>query len=235
MTKKTLVVALIVVIIILIGSWAIFTNKKTELITYKNSTLNFSFDYPSNLGIIVNNGESESILNINFSKDSKTPTGLHRTTIITFNDKMIEDGNKSIQTDMDNGVDVGEARPLSWSLATKDLLISKGVGYDCISDFKYLQKANNETCEIVDINGIRAFKIISWGGFASETSVLKYRFYVNGTWFEFTKSFNDSDKNHRSAYGPGVLNSILQGKTSNDAIKKEVDDFNKIISTLKFN
>ncbi len=235
MTKKTSIVALIVIVVALIGSWAILVNKKTDLITYKNTALNFSFDYPSNLGIVVNSGESESVLNINFSKDSKTPTGLYRTTIITFNDKMVEDGNKVIQTDMDNGVDVGEARPLSWSLATKDLLISKEVGYDCISNFKYLQKANNEVCEIIDINGIKAFKIVSWGGSQSETSVLKYRFYVNGTWFEFTKSFNDSDKNHRSVYGPGVLNSILQGKTSNNAIKKEVDDFNKIISTLKFN
>jgi len=204
--------------------------------TYQNSSLKFTFKYPNQLGQLNDKGENAYILNtFEFSGEAQS---VNKISIDTFTDKSVNDWQAAIQNYLNNNEPIGDPATLPYPLSVKNLLTSKAVGYDCTADFgEYLSKQNNESCQIVSINGTKVFKIVATGPFQSEVSELKYLFYVNGTWFDFSKRFwvYSKDDPNKQLYTFEQLNSILQGKTSNATIQAEVDTFNKIISTLKFN
>jgi len=203
--------------------------------TYRNEEFGFEFRYPNQLGQLNDEGKNAYLLNtFEFSGEAQSVNYLY---INTFTDKSVSDWQTAIQNSLNNNEPIGDPAFLPYSLSVKNLLTSKAVGYDCAADLgEYLSKQNNESCQIVSINGINAFKIVATGPFQSEVSELKYLFYINETWFDFSKRFwvYSKDNPNKQLYTFEQLNSILQGKTSNATIQAEVDIFNQILSTFRF-
>lgn len=221
---------LVIVLAVIYFVWFTYQKQKgEELVTYTNTELGFSFQYPRKLGEVVDEGpNNRTQIAYIFNKDEKTYLGKHRTYIYIYDDETVKKWNEYVINSESDSV------PLRWPVAVKTLLEDKGIGYDCTSDFIYLQKKYDDTCKIVNVNNVKVFEIISWGGSQSEVSVLMYRFYVSNRWYEFIKNFDLSDENGKLTYNSSQMNLFIQGKTHNSEIQKEVDGFNKIIYSLKF-
>ncbi|MBI4050438.1 MAG: hypothetical protein HY396_00460 [Candidatus Doudnabacteria bacterium] len=160
------------------------------------------------------------------------------TSIDIFTDKSVNEWEAEIEQAIEENLPVGDSAMFPYSLAVKDLLKTRVAGYNCTADFGiYLNKEyRNESCEIVEINDIPAFKIIAAGPHPAEYSEYKYIFYENGRWYDISKSFAryNFDESEEPIYTIAQLNAILQGKTFNPEIKAEVDLFQKILSSFRF-
>ncbi len=201
---------------------------------YKNSSLGLKFSYPQEWGSVADNGNNAYVShNIVFSGDNNS---VARTSVNVYTDKSVNDWEAKINESKKAGEAIGDPRTVSHPLSVKNLLATKPVGYNCLKDFGDFLAKDNSFCQIVDINGNKVFKIITAGPFQSETSVIKYLFYLNGSWYEFSRSFwlySQSDPN-KQIYTYAQLNNILQGKSANAEIKAKVDTFNQFISTVTF-
>lgn len=206
------------------------TDKTVDRKFYRDDEYGFEMNYPLEFGQIIDKGKNTYLLNnFEFSGEKQ------RISLVTFTDKSVSDWETAIRNSISNNEPIGDPAMLSYPLSVKTLLISKSVGYNCTTDFG-LNEQSNESCQIVDVNGTKAFKIIATGPFQSETSELKYIFYVNDIWFDFSKGFwvYSKDEPDKQLYTYKQLNSMLQGKTTNISIRTEIDIFEQILSTFKF-
>ena len=199
-------------------------NPVSNLKTYRNEKYGFEFQYPLQFGEIKSQGKENYLIDsLEFSSFNMEYDSFN---FNVFTDKSVQDWNVEIAAEN------APIAKLDYPLSVRKLLSSKQVGYDCLGDFKYLEKIKNESCEIINVNGENAFKVIqtgrSMGGW--QYAEVLYVFYKNNYWVEISRTFS-------SYYNLGDkinIAAMLQGKIDEPTVKNGLDIFNKIVATFKF-
>jgi len=223
---------------------------KTSLLThlslknYRNTSLGIEFDYPSRLGKVVDQGERGYIIKTlgftNTLEDRSCPTTSKSVLKISiFTDSSLKQWQDHIQESLGKGEPIGDAAWPSYSLSVRKLLKTKPVGYDCTSDFaSWLNRERNESCEIVEKNSQKAFRIVATGPLNSGGSRIKYIFVSGEKWVEITAHFYYfvyEDKNQSSVllYTRDQLNKVLS--QGGDILTYErIKDLEEIANSFKF-
>lgn len=226
--------------------------------TYKNQELDFEFQYPPDAGEIADRTSEKYVLSsditylthlLKFSywqdKDQKVvnqPKFFVKSDLIisTYTDdswnQYIKERDEKIERG-EWGLDESGSGIHQFSLDVKELLTSQSEGYNCAKHFGGIV---NNYCKIVTVNNVKAFKYVYQFPLSTFSSELTYLFYKNNTWFEFilftsymeelTKDASIEEQNKREE----MMEDTLTGGNSDLNLKKDVELFEKIVSTVKF-
>lgn len=214
--------------------------------TYRNQELGFEFQYSPELGEVNDIGEGSYRTHLFTFSSNKNWDRKNYIVVEVYTEQSVDEEEKRIEEAQKDpnfvpeplfplfpGVDIGLA---------KRLLGDKQSNYDCSKDLAPSDKIPPEfrpSCTIVNIGGIKVIKVIHRPpGPNADYLELSYFFLRNnaGVNFSMNSSVNVDYKSNQEEQNKkwNELNSMLRGNNPETNLKKDLDMFEKIVSTVKF-
>jgi hypothetical protein len=220
------------------------STEKLNFKKYTNTFLGFQFEYPASLGEVTQDRDGllfRHLFHFDFSNFPVYEDGA--IAIDFFNRTILDDYHAVFQEGM------GEGGYFNYPEKAETVILNDPVGTDCLKTVLqgpptpgfYETNDHGNSCEVVNIYGKRALKIVQGPSSKySSSSKLEYHFFENGNWIIFSQYFDASDPSDQIGYQPSPerfnkLNSMLRGGSLlNPELNRKLEVFDQIIASLKF-